>query len=110
MTKTVSKTLPPLTESQLYWVVEMLNLKPAAVRRLKSIVVDGEKVADAAGREGLTPQAAYRLIHQVSNEFDRRLLETGKKLVMVIVDEDEVSAVRSYERLSCPVEQTDEPS
>ena len=109
MSKSVSKSLPLLTEDQLLWVVEKLNLKPAAVRRLKAILVDGAPVAQATEREGLTPQAAYKLIHQVSNEMDRRLSETNKRMVTVIIGESDIASVRSFERLSHELERMDEP-
>lgn len=99
MSKIVKKGLPPLTHEQFQWVVECLDLRPNAIHRLSSILVDGENVADAAKEAGQTPQATYRLIRQISEEFDRRLEETGKTVVVVIVDQEEVEAVRAFERL-----------
>lgn len=99
MSKIVKKGLPPLTQTQFLWAVDRLDLRQNAVKRLESILVDGESVLEAAQREGQTPQATYKLIRQVSDEFDRRLDETGKTVCVVIVDKEKVEAVRAFEQL-----------
>lgn len=99
MTSIINKVLPALTSEQLSWAVEDLNLRPTAYDRLFSILVDRETVGDVAKREGQTPQATYKLIQQVTAEIERKLLATGKTVVVAFVEPEQVKKIRALETL-----------
>lgn len=99
MTNIINKVLPALTEKQLKWAVEELNLRPSAYERLFSILVKREPVSAVAQREGQTPQATYKLIQQVTAEIERRLIETNKTVVVAFVETKTVDKIRALETL-----------
>jgi len=99
MTNIINKVLPALTEEQLKWAVEKLDLRPTAYERLYAILVNREAVTAVAQREGQTPQAIYKLIQQVTAEIERRLIETGRTVVVAFVETNMVDKVRALETL-----------